>query len=45
MFRSILNVKLKDKTNISDIKTRTKIRDIGYVIKKMKFKYAGYPAR
>ncbi len=42
MLRSILNIKRQGKIKTSEIKGRTKIRDIGYIIKKIKFKYAGH---
>ncbi len=45
MLRSILNIKLKDKISINKIKSKTNCKDIGYHIKKFKFKYAGHVAR
>ncbi len=44
MISSILNVKRQDEIKISEIKARTEIRDAGYVIKKMKIKYASHLA-
>ncbi len=45
MLGSILNIKLKDKVTINKIKSKTNCKDIGYHIKKLKFKYTGHKAR
>ncbi len=39
---SILDIKLKCKIKISDIKEKIKGHDVGYMIKKLKQKYIGY---
>lgn len=45
MFRSILKIKLKDKIKLLDIKEKIKVKDIGYIIRKLKWKYAGHLMR
>ncbi len=45
MLRSILGIKLKDKIRKDFIKETTKSTDNGYIIKKLKVKYAGHSAR
>ncbi len=35
-------IKIKDKISIKKIKSKTNCKDIGYHIKKFKFKYAGH---
>ena len=45
MERSILSIRKKDKITNENIRNRTNIRDIGYSIKKAKFKYAGHIMR
>ncbi len=45
MVRSILNIRLQDKVKISEIKKKKNVRDIGYIIKKMKMKYADHLVR
>ncbi len=43
--RSILNIRHRDKVKIFAIKKKTNVRDIGYLIKNMKMKYAGHLVR
>lgn len=45
MERSLLNIKRSDRIKNTNIRERTKIRDVGYNIKKSKFKYAGHVMR
>ncbi len=45
MLRGILNIRLRDKVKIFKIKRKTNVRDIGYLIKKIKMKYAGHLVR
>ncbi len=45
MLRSILGIKLKDKVGNVKIKERSSAIQIGYLIKKLKFKYMGHMAR
>ena len=42
MERSILNIKKAEKIKIAQIRGRTKMKDIGYTIKRLKFNYAGH---
>lgn len=45
MERSILNIKLKDKIRLKTIRKQTKIIDIKYQIKQLKWKWAGHQIR
>lgn len=45
MERSILNIKLKDKIKLGIIRRQTKITDITYCIKKLKWRWAGHMIR
>ncbi len=45
ILRSILGVKIKDKIRLNCIRGKTKCKDKGYTITKLKFKYAGHMAR
>ena len=45
MERSILNIKLKDKISIKKIRERSKAKDVGYLAKRLKFKYVGHLSR
>ena len=45
MERSILNLKLKDKVSIKKIRQKTKLKDVGYLAKKLKFKFIGHTYR
>ncbi len=42
MIRSIMNIRLRDKVRIAELRKITKIGDIGWKIKKLKFGYAGH---
>lgn len=45
MERSILNIKLRDKINLTNIRNRTKVIDVTYTVKKLKWKWAGHMIR
>ncbi len=45
MLRNILNISQTDKVKLSVIRDKTKVEDIGYIIKIMKFNYAGHIAK
>ena len=45
MERSILNLRLKDRIPIKTIRGKTKIKDVGYLVKSMKFRYVGHVNR
>ncbi len=45
MLRSILGKKRRDRISNRKIREKTKSRDIGYIIKKLKWKYAGHIIR
>lgn len=45
MERSILNIRLRDKIRNTSIREETQVQDVGYTIKKLKFKYAGHIMR
>ncbi len=45
ILRNILNIRQTDKVKLSVIKDKIKGKDIGYIIKIMKFNYAGHIAR
>lgn len=44
MLRSILSIKLRDKVKNTTIKNKTKAKDVGYIVEKLKFKFPGYLA-
>lgn len=45
MERSILNIKLRDKVKLTNIRTKTKISDVTYTVKKLKWKWVGHMIR
>ena len=45
MLRSIMGIKLSDKTHLQDIYRKTKVRLVGKVAKLLKFRYAGHTMR
>lgn len=45
MERSILHIKLRDKINLKFIRKQTKVTDVTYCIKKLKWKWAGHMVR
>lgn len=45
MASSTLNIKLKDKVTKIDTVRKTRLTDINYMAKKLKFKYTGYMCR
>ncbi len=45
MLRSTLGIKLKDRVSKVKMKERLNAIEIGYLIKKLKFKYVGHMAR
>ena len=45
MIRSILQVRLKDKTKLIDMFTKTGAKKVGVVAKKLKYKFAGHVIR
>jgi len=45
MERSILKIKKKDRVRNELVRKKTNIKDVGFAIKKAKFKYAGYIMR
>ncbi|KAG6462790.1 hypothetical protein O3G_MSEX013475 [Manduca sexta] len=45
MERSILNIKLKDKIKLINIRNKTKVIDVPYTVKKLKWEWAGHMLR
>ena len=45
MERSILKIKPRDKISIKNIREKSKVKDVGYLAKKLKFKFVGHVAR
>ena len=42
MERSVSSIKLKDKVSIKKIRVKTKAKDVGYLAKRLKFKYVSH---
>ena len=45
MERNILGIKLRDRKSNKEVRGRTKAVDVGYKMKRQKFKYAGHLIR
>ena len=45
MERSILNIRKTDKIKNKNIRALTNIKDVGYIVKRAKFRYAGHMGR
>lgn len=45
MERSILNLKLRDKVKLENIRSKTKVMDVTYTVKKLKWNWAGHMIR
>lgn len=45
MERSILNIKLRDKIKLTNIRNKTKVTDVTYTVRKLKWKWAGHMIR
>lgn len=45
MERSILNIKLRDKIKLTNIRSKTKVKDVTYTLKKLKWNWAGHMVR
>ncbi|CAG4999579.1 unnamed protein product [Parnassius apollo] len=45
MERSILNIKLRNKIKLTNIRSKTRVTDVAHTVKKLKWKWAGHMIR
>ncbi|GBP05594.1 Putative uncharacterized transposon-derived protein F52C9.6 [Eumeta japonica] len=45
MERSVLNIKLRDKIKLTNIRSKTKVEDVTYTVKKLKWNWVGHMVR